>query len=201
MEYPARLPFYSRTACPRSCSPLLRSPCGDRHTSLRACASYSRPFRERFHLKPLFGWHRHRLPQPFLRLRRFTDLHHLPLSGTGKRVSNSADMAHCLPFATTLSGRRNAATMPCFRSARATCPTRPEVRVPSELGLRRSLGCRSRCRVSPATRLAPRGLRSLGFPSRGVPVLLRVTPDPTAVPVSTCDLATSYPQTTLYRRG
>lgn len=76
----------------------------------------------------------------------------------GKRVSNSADMAHCLPFATALSGSSNAATMPCFRSARATCPTRSEVRVPSELGLCRSLGCRSRCRANPATRLPPRGL-------------------------------------------
>jgi len=47
---------------------------------------------------------------------------------------------------------------PCFRSARATCPTRPMVRVPMKLGLRRSLGCRPRCRVSPATRLPPRGL-------------------------------------------
>lgn len=76
----------------------------------------------------------------------------------GKRVTNSADMAHCLPFTTTLSGNRNAATMPYFHSARATRSTRSEVRVPSELGLCRSLGRRSRCRANPATRLPPRGL-------------------------------------------
>lgn len=35
------------------------------------------PLAETVSLKPLFGWHRHRLPQPFQRLRRFTDLHHL----------------------------------------------------------------------------------------------------------------------------
>lgn len=32
----------------------------------------------RFRLKPLFGWHRQRLPQPCPRLRLFTSLHHLP---------------------------------------------------------------------------------------------------------------------------
>lgn len=44
MEYPARPPLCSRTACPRSCSPLLRPPCGGRHTNLRARASIPAPF-------------------------------------------------------------------------------------------------------------------------------------------------------------
>jgi hypothetical protein len=110
----------------------------------------------RFPLKPLFGWHRHRLPQPFSRLRRFTGVHHLPLSGTGKRPPNSADMAHCLPFAAHLSAHRNAATMPCFRLAKATHPTRPAVRVPAKLGLRRPLGCHIRFAGFPASQLALR---------------------------------------------
>lgn len=158
MEYPARPPLCSRTACPRSCSPLLRSPCGDRHTSLRAHASTHVPRGSAFP-EATFRV----APTPSTTAVPATAAFHGPPPPSpsrvlGKRASNSADMAHCLPFATALSGSGNAATMPCFRSARATCPTRPEVRVPSELGLCRSLGCRSRCRANPATRLPPRGL-------------------------------------------
>jgi hypothetical protein len=151
-------PFASRTACPRSCSPLLRSPCGDRHTSLRARASTHAPCGNAFP-EATFRV----APTPSTTAVLATAAFHgppppSPFRVLGKRVPNSADMAHCLPLTAALSGYRNAATMPCFRSARATCPTRPEVGVPSELGLCRSLGCRSRCRANPATRLPPRGL-------------------------------------------
>jgi len=67
-------------------------------------------------------------------------------------------MARCQPFSTTLSGRRNAATMPCFPPARGTCSTRRTVRVPVRLGLRRPLGCRPPTAGFPASQLALRGV-------------------------------------------
>jgi len=58
------------------------------------------PLAERVRLKPLFGWHRQRLQQSCLRLPRFTGFHR----PAGQREPNSADMARCQPFSTTLSG-------------------------------------------------------------------------------------------------
>lgn len=112
------------------------------------------PLAERVRLKPLFGWHRQRLQQSCLRLPRFTGFHR----PAGQREPNSADMARCQPFSTTLSGRRNAATMPCFPPARGTCSTRRTVRVPVRLGFRRPLGCRSPTAGFPASQLALRGV-------------------------------------------